>query len=70
MGKDDKADRDALSDRDLLIRIDERVAQIQDRLNDHGRRLRLLERSGAVAAGASAILAVVAGWMKVKVTIQ
>ena len=42
-------DRVRPSDRELLIRIDERMEAVVKRLNDHGDRLRVLERIGTVA---------------------
>lgn len=44
-------DRRAMSDRELLIRIDERMETATSRLDDHGRRLRVLERTATIATG-------------------
>lgn len=61
--------REDMPDRELLIRIDERVENIMKRQDDHGRRLKALEISRNVAAGAGAVVGVVISWVKIKVMI-
>ena len=59
-----------LSDREILIIVATEQATIQERLNDHGQRLRFLEGLAKTATGALAIVGVVVGWMKISVRVQ
>lgn len=62
-------------DRERLIRIDERTANIVKRLDDHGARLKSLERARLIATGAVGVVGfifyaakdVAVGWMKTKI---
>ncbi len=54
-------DRNRPSDRELLIRIDERMDTVAKRLNDHGERLRVLERIATVATVLGGAVVVVVG---------
>ena len=45
------SDRQAMSDHDLLIRIDERTERMEDRVTNHSGRLRQLEQNQSRAVG-------------------
>ena len=45
------SDRQAMSDHDLLIRIDERTERMEDRVTNHSGRLRKLEQNQSRAVG-------------------
>jgi len=52
-------DRDEMSDRELLIRLDEKMDTVVGRMNDHGRRLRSIEQWRWLMVGA--LVAIAAG---------
>nr|QNO42127.1 hypothetical protein CDFINFIG_00003 [Methanosarcinales archaeon ANME-2c ERB4]QNO42176.1 hypothetical protein NAKCPFIE_00001 [Methanosarcinales archaeon ANME-2c ERB4]QNO42435.1 hypothetical protein ADMFNEEM_00001 [Methanosarcinales archaeon ANME-2c ERB4]QNO42510.1 hypothetical protein AHMEGOAG_00003 [Methanosarcinales archaeon ANME-2c ERB4]QNO42893.1 hypothetical protein JGPBEILB_00009 [Methanosarcinales archaeon ANME-2c ERB4] len=52
------------SDHDLLIRIDERVESIDNRLESHAKRIRLLEKFKSWCLGGFGVLASLFGWLK------
>ena len=55
---------------ELLIRLDTKMDTVGDRLNDHGKRIRILEGAAKMATGALAIVGVVAGWFKISARVQ
>ena len=55
----DISQRDSMSDRELLIRIDERTENLEERLNNHGKRIVSLERWRWGIAGALGLIAFV-----------
>lgn len=62
---------------ELLIRMDERGRRMEEkqddfhaRINDHGRRIRVLEGSAKIATGALTIIGLVAGWFRVTAKVQ
>ena len=62
---------------ELLIRMDERGRRMEEkqddfhaRINDHGKRLRVLEGLAKTATGALAIIGLVAGWFRVTAKVQ
>lgn len=59
-----------LSDREILIVVATEQATIQERLNDHGQRLRVLEGLAKTALGALSIIGIVGGWFKVSASIK
>ena len=60
-----KPDFGHLSDREILIVVATEQSSIQERLGDHGKRLRVLERFAGTATGAAAIIGIVMGWFKI-----
>jgi hypothetical protein len=66
----DKTDFGQLSDREILIIVATEQHTIQQRINDHGQRLRVLEGFAKTAAGAVAIASVIVGWFKVEAHIK
>lgn len=62
---DDQIDLDGLSDREILILL---ARTVPGRLNDHGKRLRDLERVRNWAAGAGALGIVVAKALGIKLS--
>jgi hypothetical protein len=62
---DDQIDLDGLSDREILILL---AKTVPGRLNDHGKRLRDLERFRNWAAGAGALGIIVAKALGIKLT--
>ena len=49
-------------DHDLLVRIDQRIADIHDCIEDHEVRIRTLEKDQLKVLGAGAVTGFVSGW--------
>ena len=67
---DDHIDLGKLSDREILISVAIGQRTDRERLNDHGRRLRVLEGLAKTATGAITIIGAVAGWFKISAKVQ
>jgi hypothetical protein len=65
-----KPDFGQMSEREILIVVATEQNTIQQRLNDHGKRLRVLEGLAKTATGLGIAAGVVVGWIKLKVVSQ
>lgn len=59
-----------LSDREILLLVRSDVKYLRDGRYDHEKRIGSLERVTALASGAVAVIAVVVGWMKIRLTVH
>ena len=59
-----------LSDREILLLVRSDVKYLRDGRYDHEKRIGNLERVTALASGAVAVVAVVVGWMKIRLTVH
>lgn len=59
-----------LSDREILLLVRSDVQYLRDGLYSHEKRIGNLERVTALASGAVAVVAVVVGWMKIRLTLH
>lgn len=62
----DDIDLGKLSDREILVLVASSQNNFKDRLNDHGKRIRVLEGVAKTATGAVAIIGIVVGWFKIQ----
>lgn len=65
-----KPDFGHLTDREILIVVATEQSTIQSRLNDHGKRIRVLEGLAKTISGMGIVAAIVAGWFKVNAKVQ
>lgn len=66
----DELDLGKLSDREILISLAIGQRTDRERLNDHGKRLRVLEGLAKTATGALAIVGIVGGWFKISASVK
>lgn len=64
------SERHEMSDRELLIRIDERLETVQGRVSDHSNRIRFLEGVTKWAAGIGSGIAAIWIGLKLHVSVK
>lgn len=65
-----KPDFGQLTDREILITLATQFTTSQERLNDHGKRIRVLEGLAKTATGLGIAAGVVIGWFRISAKIQ
>jgi hypothetical protein len=53
-----------------IVRLETKMDTVGERMNDHGKRLRVLEGFAKTATGAIAIIGFVVGWFKVTASVK